>query len=150
MRKRSFTLVEVIISSAIITITALAVYSSMLSSRDTVISARFKEHAASLIIEKLDQMVKSEYRKLDEFATKYPSGKVESIPSSIWGKAGIDYSPKLSTARIKTAVYRYSNSCKIESVLFIPDEDEESDEGEAGAPVNLFAYHLYKYDCRRK
>ena len=108
--KAGFTLFEVVISSAIATLTILGVYSAMLMFMNMSISTRCHNEAETLAMDRIWAVFNQDYETL---AASNPNPKVEALPaSSILFPMG---------GTMRTAVLVFSNACEIQvAVDWVP------------------------------
>lgn len=127
LKKKAFTIVEVLVASVVITITAVAVYTAMTAARSASFASRNRERASALVEERLNELIRFSVRDLKQFATKYPDGKTEALPAELYrdrmaeaqeeNENLLDYTPRLPQPQMVTRIFKFSDSCKVEVTL---------------------------------
>lgn len=145
MKKNAFTLTEALVACVVVTIIALSVYSAMLLAKNTTYSTRLRERAMALVSQRLEEVVKCPYRNVKDFGESYPSGKNETVKISVLDAVNsvsdndIDYTPRLSQAKLMTYVVDYGTSCKVVVIVTWQNQDGE---------LRSVRNHVFKYDDR--
>lgn len=89
MRKKSFTLIEVLVAMMVFSIGTVGLYSTMMMARSAQVSAKNRLLAMRIVNEKLDELMQIEYEYLYDKRAEY-SPKVEGIPARTWSFSTLD------------------------------------------------------------
>ena len=119
LKRRLFTLVEVMIASFVMATAMLTLYSSMIYSRRAVYIDRFKEEAHRVAMDKALEIKQLPYNELLKAANTITEESLEEdliFAKNKSDSSNVYYNSSLTTfvPLLRTAIYENSNSCEIQ------------------------------------